>query len=84
MDGNPYPPLLRAPNHGGPGGTIPWRPIKKLPRVHPGRPTPPHHFQYGGGLIDQALGGYGDRGGGITGRIWESVLPAISIVICGK
>ena len=46
--------------------------------------TPPHHFQHGGGFIDQALGGYGDRGGDITGSIWESVLPASSIVLCGK
>ena len=73
--------IVGTPHHGGRGRAILWHPVQRLMRGQPGRTTFSHHFQYGGGCSDKALGDGGGRGGGTLGRIWLSSLAASGIVI---
>ena len=59
-----------------------WQPVQMILQCHSGRPTIPHHFQYGGGCSDQELVDGDGGGGGRTGSIWDSGPAASGVVLC--
>ena len=66
--------LLVPPTDGGPGRAKLQLPFPRLARGHPGIPSPPHHFEHGGGFYDMELGD-DSRGGGVRNRRFQKVRP---------
>ena len=74
-------PKLGEPHHVGLGGLILRTPVQRLPRGHSGRPTLPHHFQYGCECSDQSLSDGRGGGGYKTRTIWQISPVEIGFVL---